>query len=154
MERRVAALLGLLVACMPPDARGAWELGVGLVDEIDGRQSTMATVGWLAGPRSEWEVLLGHLRGRDRDGTAAVATPTTTFAAVSRRLFWRGWFLSSGIALADTGGDNPVLSGPFQFMSGLGWRGRDWTLSLRHLSNANTRGENRGETFLLVSYHW
>lgn len=73
--------------------------------------------------------------------------------AASRRIAWESWFLSGGVALADTDGDNPVLSGPFQFMTAIGWRGRRWSVSVRHLSNANTRGANRGETFLLVGYH-
>jgi hypothetical protein len=46
-----------------------------------------------------------------------------------------------------------VLSGPFQFMTGIGWRGRRGSISLHHLASANTRVDTRGETFLRVGYH-
>jgi hypothetical protein len=70
--------------------------------------------------------------------------------SASKRLTWNKWFVQSGIAYADV--DNEVLSNHFQFQTGLGYDFGRFALSLRHLSNANTGGRNRGETFLLLDY--
>lgn len=51
MGRRFAEVM-FVVACLaswPGTARAGWEVGLGWVDEIDGRQSTLATLGWLGG---------------------------------------------------------------------------------------------------------
>ena len=46
--------------------------------------------------------------------------------------------------------DNDVLSGHGQFMTAAGYDFGRMALSLRHLSNGDTKGVNRGETFLLL----
>ena len=51
-----------------------------------------------------------------------------------------------------TNSDTDVLSRHFEFQTGIGYRYRHLTLSLRHLSNANTGGRNRGENLLLAQY--
>ena len=72
------------------------------------------------------------------------------FTAIRSRFTWNGWFAQGGIAWADV--DNEVLSRHFQFQTGVGYDFGRVSISLRHLSNANTGGRNRGETFLLLDY--
>jgi len=143
----VVLLLGLGAATA---ARADGEIGIGVVDEIDGANSEAAMLSWLSEQRFPWEVSLGHLAARDEDTLAP--SPSTTFFAVGRRVNWRNWFLSTGVALVDC--DNEILSGHGQFITGLGWRSKHLTVNVRHLSNASTSGRNRGETFLLVGYAW
>lgn len=145
-----AVLLAAALASAPASA--TMELAFGLVDEIDGQQTGMATLAHVTADPMPWEFLLGQIRERRKDGRQV--SPTANFVAVSRQLQWRGWFLNSGVALTDTRTDNEVLSGAFQFFSGGGWRNERVAVSLRHLSNANLRGRNRGETFLLVAWRW
>jgi hypothetical protein len=154
MNHKFAAvgLLVSLVFAVAPRAEARVEFSLGLVDEIEGVQSETATIAWLTEHRMPWEFMLGHIRDRVIDG--AEFSPSANFVAVSRQLVWRRWFLSSGIAFTDTDSDNEVLSGSFQFLSGVGWRNERLTISLRHISNANTSGRNRGETFLLFGYRW
>ena len=59
-------------------------------------------------------------------------------------------FAQGGIAYADV--DNDVLSNHFQFQTGIGYDFGRVSISLRHLSNANTGGRNRGENLLLLDY--
>jgi hypothetical protein len=149
MLYRSIAWWGVLVACANP-ASARTELGLGLVDEIEGDRTEIATLAWVTEQRHPWEAMIGHIHGRD--GGHGVYSPSVTFMALSKRLTWRDFFVASGVAITDA--DNDVLSGVGQFMSTLGWRRKDWAVSLRHLSNANTGGRNRGETFLLVTYAW
>ncbi len=133
-------------------ARAAGEIGFGIADEIEDEHTSIATLLWLSDDRHPWELGIGHIESRD--GQDLGDTPTTTFVSVGKRYRWRGWFISSGIALTDTGSDNDVLSGTFQFMNGIGWGNRYWTVSVRHLSNASTGGFNHGETYLVVGWLW
>jgi len=150
MFRIALVLLLLLGLGAATAARADGEIGLGVTDEIDGTNTEAAMVSWLSEQRYPWEVSIGHLEERDEDTLAP--SPSTTFVAVGRRINWRNWFLSTGIALVDC--DNDILSGHGQFITGLGWRGKSLTVNVRHLSNASTTGRNRGETFLLVGYAW
>ena len=146
---RIACVLLLVLGAMP-EARAGGEIGVGVTDEISGNHTHAAMLSWMTEERFPWECSIGHVA--DRDETSDAPSPTTTFIAVGRRINWRNWFLSTGIALVDA--DNEVLSGYGQFITGLGWRGRHLTVNVRHISNAGTTGRNRGETFLLLGYAW
>lgn len=123
------------------------QIGAGLVDEIEGDRSTMLTLAWLTEATHPWEFIVGYIDARD---TSAIRTPGTLFISASKRYTWKRWFAQSGIAYADA--DNDVLSNHFQFQTGVGYDFGRASLSLRHLSNANTGGRNRGETFLLLDY--
>lgn len=145
------ALLAV-VATAAPLARAdpGFGIGGGITEEIDGERTSVLTVSWLGRARHPWEFAAGHLGRRERIQPGPV--PATVFLAVSKRLTWRGWFVSGGVAVSDHDGD--VLSGHGQFYTGAGYVAGAWTLSLRHLSNGDTGGRNRGETFALLEYHW
>jgi hypothetical protein len=145
-----AAAALLTVLALP--ARADTELALGFADEIHGETAPIATLGWVGATRHPWEALIGHIESRDGQGLSR--TPTTTFIGAAKRLTYRRWFISTGIALADTNNDNEVLSGPFQFMTGIGYGGERWSIAARHLSNASIRGNNRGETFVVVGFRF
>ena len=143
-------LPGLMVAALAlawgASAQAAWHVGAGPVDEIDGEGSWLATVAWLTPHEHPYEFIAGYIDGRDEN----IHTPDVLFLSASKRFTWNGWFAQGGIAYA--GVDNEVLSNHFQFQTGIGYDFGRASLSLRHLSNANTGGRNRGETFLLFDY--
>jgi hypothetical protein len=143
--------IALAVACIAlvasPRAFAGWHVGAGLVDEIEGDGTGMATVAWVTDAEHPFEFIAGYIV--ERDG-AQLRTPNTFWISASKRFTWRHWFVQSGIAWADV--DNEVLSKHFQFQTGIGYDFGRLSLSLRHLSNANTGGRNRGETFLLLDF--
>ena len=144
------ALLATLLAaalCWQAPAHAGVQVGVGLVDEIDGEGSVLGTVAWLTEHEHPYEFILGYFDART---DPAIRTPGTVWISASKRFTWRGWFAQGGIAWADA--DNEVLSEHFQFQTGAGYDFGELSLSLRHLSNADTGGRNRGETFLLLDY--
>ena len=144
-------LLGLLagvLALAPRPASAGTEVGLGPADEIDGEGAWVATVSWLGEARHPWEFMLGVIGSRDM--TESGPTDDVAFVSVSKRLTWRGWFAQGGVAWADS--DNEVLSNNFQFQTAAGYDFGRVSVSLRHLSNANTGGRNRGETFALVQF--
>lgn len=148
-----AGLSGLLLSASllllaPGTAVAGVHLGVSYVDEIEGESSEAVTLSYLTEARHPWEFMAGHIRARDRSGP--VATPSVNFLSASKRYTWRGWFAQGGIAWTDS--DTEVLSNNWQFMTGVGYGWQRWTLSLRHLSNANTGGRNRGENLLILQY--
>lgn len=145
-------LLAAILMASPPAAwcGDGFGVGGGVTDRIDGQRTPVVAVSWLGATRHPWEFSAGYLGERDRLGSGPV--PVTVFVAASKRLTWRGWFVSGGIALVDR--DTDVLSGHGQFYTGAGYAGAAWTLSLRHLSNGDTGGSNRGETFVLLEYRF
>lgn len=142
MIRRQIACLTLLLAgsgaCM-----AEVRLGLGVADEIDGMTAPAATVAWSSAHRHPWEVMGGYIRGRN-----GPVLPDTYFVGLSRRLTWRRWSVSGGVAWASV--DNDVLSGHGQFLTGVAYDIGRVRLGLRHLSNASTNGRNRGETLLML----
>lgn len=128
-------------------ARAGFHAGVAMADEVEGVGSHALTLSWETPARHPWEFMLGSIAARDE---AAMRTPRVYFASVSKRFTWRGWFAQGGIAATNT--DTEVLSHHWQFQTGIGYRYQRFTFSLRHLSNANTGGRNRGENLLLVQY--
>jgi hypothetical protein len=139
-------LLAAAMAVATPASAGI-QVGLGPVDEVDGESTWLATLAWLTEGEHPWEFLVGHIAERD---TAIIRTPDVFWISASKRLTWKRWYVTSGIAYADV--DNEVLSNHFQFQTGLGYDFGRVSVSLRHLSNANTGGRNRGETFVLVDY--
>lgn len=142
-----------VLACLPlglglaPAAHAGFHVGASPVDEIDGQGSVMVGVSWETEHKHPWEVIVGLIDGRDPDPTA---TPDVYFAAVSKRFTWHGFFVQGGVAM--TNSDTEVLSEHWQFQTGIGYRYKRFTASIRHLSNANTGGRNRGENYLFLSY--
>lgn len=144
-----ACTLGLLVAGTA-SAAPSIEVAAGVADEIDGRSARTYSVMWLSPEQHPWELGASFIEGRGRD-----AGPYTSDRGVvsAGRRFTRGRFYAlSGLAWVTY--DDEVLSGRFQFHTGLGAEVGGWSLSLRHLSNAGTSGRNRGETLLLLALRW
>lgn len=146
---RLPLLAGALAvsALFSSAAHAGWHVGAGPVDEIDGEGSWLATVSWETEQTHPWEFMAGYIGERDEP---AIRTPDVMWISASKRFTWKGWFAQGGIAYADV--DNDILSNHFQFQTGVGYDFGRVALSLRHLSNANTGGRNRGETFLLAQY--
>lgn len=148
-SRTLLPLLFTLTALFSaPAAALEFELGAGPVDEIDGEGSWIATAAWLTEERHPWELAVGAIGGRDR--VPGASTSETVFVSFSKRLTWKGWFAQGGIAYADS--DNEVLSKHWQFRTAVGYDFGKISVSLGHLSNGNTGGRNRGETFALLTY--
>jgi hypothetical protein len=145
--RRLSLAALLAASLFAPTASASWHVGAAAVDEIDGEETVMASVAYLTEAEHPWEFIVGYIDGRD---STVITTPGTAWISASKRFTWNRWFVQSGIAYADA--DNEVLSKHFQFQTGAGYDFGRLSLSLRHLSNANTGGRNRGETFLLVDY--
>lgn len=138
----------LLLLSSTPASAGV-ELGVAHVGEIEGQTTHALTLGYLTESAHPWEFMVGHIQSRSR--YSPVYSPHVAFVALGKRLTWQGWFVQGGIAWTDS--DTEVLSRKWQFMTGGGYRfNARWSLSLRHLSNANTGGRNRGENLLLLQY--
>jgi len=140
--------VGLLALLVSPIALARSEVGLGFFDEVEGEHSFGGVMSWLTDEPQPWEVAVGYIADR-KDFTA---DEDVFWVAGSRRLVFRRWFASAGVALTTADDDNEILSGTFQFYTGFGWQGEKWTFSFRHLSNAGTNGRNRGETFLVVAY--
>ncbi len=142
-----AATLVLLVAILCGSALAAARAEVrvsgGVAKDYDDENAVVLAVAWLSDHAHPWEVMIGHVGERDR-----AEIPAAAYLALSKRFYWRQWFVSGGVALVSV--DNDTLSGHGQFLTAIG---RDFgrvNVSLRHLSNGSTQGRNRGETFLLA----
>ena len=146
MKRALLAVL-LASAALGGTARAGVQVGAGPVDEIEGEGSVLATVAYLTEDKHPLEFIAGYFDARN---DPAIHTPGTFWVSVSKRYTWNGWFAQGGVAWADA--DNEVLSKHWQFQTGAGYDFGRVSLSLRHLSNADTGGRNRGETFLLLDY--
>ncbi|MFN3841941.1 MAG: acyloxyacyl hydrolase [Rehaibacterium terrae] len=148
--RPLSIALSCALALAAGKAGAEVSLGFGHVDEIEGESSHLFTLAYTTAHRHPWEFMAGHIDGRDDAGE--LNTPGVNFVSASKQLRFGHWFASGGIAWTDS--DTEVLSEKWQFMTGIGWRSRRFGLSLRHLSNANTGGRNRGENFLLAEYRF
>jgi hypothetical protein len=143
---------GVLLLCLglagPLPASAEIGLGAGPVEEIRGKRSWAGVLAYRTPHRHPWELALGHLERRRIAGFRN--TPDVNFLAVSKQVALGPCFLSAGLAYTDE--DNDVLSGHAQFYLGAGLRRGRWGLSLRHLSNGQTKGRNLGETFLVIEW--
>ena len=147
MRRSVSALLCSLLVFGAAPARASIHVGAGPVDEIDGEGSWHASVAWLTEQTHPWEFIVGRIDGRD---APALSTPDVYWISASKRFTWRRWFAQSGVAW--TNSDTEGLSKHFQCQTGIGYNCGRVSISLRHLSNANTGGRNRGENLLVIDY--
>jgi len=145
-----AALALAAFACVATPARAGVELGIGADQAIEGHSTSVLALDFVTGQdRHPWEFAVGRFGAHHPTGNLDYA-PATWYLAVSRRIQWGHVFVSGGIAY-DTA-DDDVLSGHWQFATGIGVRIDRWTVSLHHLSNAGLVGHNHGETFGLVSF--
>lgn len=148
MVRTIVVLACALVGfSLSTVSHAGFHFGGGPVDEIDGQRSFVVGVSWETDQTHPWEIIVGHIDGRAPDPTS---TKDVYFVAASKRFTWRGFFVQGGVAM--TNSNTEVLSEHWQFQTGLGYRYKRFTASIRHLSNANTGGRNRGENYLFLSY--
>ncbi|MBA3486058.1 MAG: acyloxyacyl hydrolase [Lysobacter sp.] len=142
---QIASLALAVTLGMMKPAHAGIHVGAGTADEHNGDGATAASIAWRGQQRHPWEVMVGHI-GQREDGNAE----ETWYLAGSKRFYWRQWFVSGGLAWANV--DNDILSGHGQFITGAGRDLGRLSVSLRHLSNASTKGRNRGETLLMLEY--
>jgi len=150
-----ATLCALVVfpALASAPARAAWEASAGYADELDDEASWTTHVTWLSEHRYPWGVTAGFIA--EREDLQPQPSPDTFYVSFARRYVHRsGFFFAGGIALANTNGDDEVLSGPLQFVNGIGWQGTRIVVAFRHISNGSTRGRNRGENLLTVGWRF
>lgn len=126
-----------IAASAQPDVR----FGGGFSDELDGHSTHVAALGVSLGARHDWELAVTHFGERNM----RQRVPSRTVVSAARR-FGSGRFqLLFGPALNDHGDE--ILSGHWQWISGLEVSTRLGRLSIRHLSNGGMTGRNRGETW-------
>ena len=144
---RVAVLA--LATCSAAANAGEWQVAGGFADEIDDDYTPVATVGYLTDHRFPIEIVGGYIGSRTVDSGAI---DSTVFIGADLRWTGRWWFVGGGGAWVNH--QSEVLSSDLQFMTLAGLRFSDWVLTLRHLSNADTGGRNRGETILTLGWAW
>lgn len=149
----LAVALGI-AACAPAHAQ--FEVGYAHVDEIDGQTSQGFVASWLR-PIERWrdadvhaEVLFGGVLGRD--GVPGVDGDDIYFLGAGLRKHFGGLFIGGGVVVLDH--KNTLLSSTGQFVTSLGYTHGSWVIAFRHISNANTAGNNDGENLLSLSYRW
>lgn len=144
------ACTGIIIAfaAIAP-ARAEWQVAAGVADEIDDDRAPVATVSYLTDHRFPIEIVAGYIGSRRIDDEGI---DPTVFVGADLRWSGRWWFVGGGLAFVNN--QSEVLSSSYQFMTLGGLRWSNWVLTLRHLSNADTRGRNRGETFLTLGYGW
>ena len=121
-------------------------MGAGPVDEIDGEGSWLATVAWLTDHEHPYEFVAGYIAERDEN----IATPDVFWISASKRFHLEALVRAGRYRLRRRRQRSALA--PFPVPDRHRLRLRRVSISLRHLSNANTGGRNRGETFLLVDY--
>lgn len=149
-----ALLLGSAVAAGPANA--SVEIGYAHVDEIDGEISHGFIGSWVR-PVERWreydvrtEVVLIGILGRDE--FPSPDDDDVLIGGASLRKYWGGFFFGVGLGLVSK--ENTILSSSHQFLTSLGYERGHWLLAYRHISNANTGGNNDGENLLSLSYRW
>lgn len=145
---RVGAFALAVAAHVAPVHAARFETGLGYTDEISGERTAMITLGVVGDQKHPFEAMLGYIPKRGN----LPLSKDTLFLAFAKRFELGHWFASSGVAAAS--GDGEVLSGTFQFLTGIGYERDRWSVSVRHLSNAGLRGRNRGDTFLVATWAW
>lgn len=79
---------------------------------------------------------------------ADFSKPVWLAAAGGRLDIRHGFFFSFQLGLVDR--ITPAFSSRYQFVSGAGWSGGHFTVSLRHVSNGSLKGKNYGATALVA----
>jgi hypothetical protein len=150
-----AAALAVSALGTASDEHGKFELGAGHNSDLHGNSAGLV---WFAWPvKAPIEKLLDfdvdaqfyfvHLDGRDqRNGDPRGKTFGLGHEMIIMR---KPFYLSSGFFLRDR--DSDTLSTRWNFASGIGLRWDDYTVGIRHFSNAGTGGKNRGENLLFLS---
>lgn len=153
--RRAALSFAFMLTALwvPGRASAGYEWSAGYADPIDSKTAYTTHLTWLSPHRSPWEITGGVITGRD--SSSREISPDTLYISLARRyVHSSGWYFAGGIALTSTDGNDEVLSGPFQFVNGIGWQGERIVVTFRHISNGSTRGRNRGENLLTVGWRF
>lgn len=149
----VALLAGSVISTQ---AHAAVELSYVHVDEIDGKASQGLFASWLE-PIAYFEsgtvhreFFVGGIRGRS--GFPGRDDEDIYFAGAGVRKYWGPFYLGAGLALQDH--TNSILSTGYEIVSGFGFTFKHFAIGARHVSNANTGGNNDGENLLTIGYRW
>lgn len=159
------AALGLAGIALPVNAATRVEVQVAR-SSMDSYGSNTAFIEAVFSPRPlghtrySWspDGSLGWINGRHLalyDDSRYSARPSVALAAVGARVH-RGdvgdWYqpLFFSFQVAATNHVTHALSSHYQFVSTLGWQARHFSLALRHISDGNLRGPNRGETMIVA----
>lgn len=142
-----AAVIG--IAMVIGSANAGVTVGAGVDAQIQGKSTSVFTLGYLTEQRYPWEFAVGRFSARTYRNEPG-GTPGTYYFAVSKRVNWHHFFGSFGLVY-DTE-NNKVLSGHYQAQTALGYTFGRVSLSVRHISNGSTGGSNHGETFALLEY--
>lgn len=156
MKRKGLHFAFLLGCAVVAPAHAQFEVGYAHVDEIDGEISHGFVGSWTR-PVERWskydihsEVLLVGILGRDDlphgDDDAVL------LGGVGLRKYFGGFFVGAALGLISK--ENTFLTSTHQFVSSLGYAHGNWLLGYRHISNANTGGNNDGENLLALSYRF
>ena len=154
---RIGSLLFFALALsLAATAHAEFEAGYAHVDEIDGQISHSLIGSWTR-PIERWkdydvhsEVVAGWIMGRD--DFPHPDDDDIFFAGAGLRKYFGGFFLGAGVVVLDH--TNTLLSSTGQFVTSMGYGRTHWVLAFRHISNANTSGNNDGENLLSLSYRW
>jgi hypothetical protein len=144
---------GLLLASQ---ALAETEISLAHVDEVDGETSEGFIVGWTKpwrkiGPFDvDWEVVVGGIEERTRIQRAD--TDRVFFVGGGVRQNYKHFFISSNVAFVSS--ENSILTSRHQFITGIGYARGHFVIAIRHISNANTGGDNQGENLLSIGYRW
>lgn len=138
--------LGLVILALtfpiPALSMADFHFAGGIADELDGRSTHVAALGMLIGDQARWELSITHFGERRMHRQV----PSRTVVSAARRFGSRRFLFLFGPAVNDHGDE--ILSGHWQWMSGIETSTRFGRLSIRHLSNGGMTGRNRGETWL------
>jgi hypothetical protein len=155
-QRWLAPCALALASALCAKAHAAVELSYAHVDEIDGEISQGVFASWLkpieyfesGSVHREWFV--GGIRGRD--GFPGRDDEAVFFAGIGLRKYWGPFYLGAGLAVQDH--TNSILSTRYEIVSGFGFTFGHFAIGARHVSNANTGGNNDGENLLTLGYRW
>lgn len=155
------ALAALVPASMalPAHAQANVEIAAGVSTTTDREFTRVASVAWLpelrrldnAVLRADTGVVFvkgrGHLSGRDLADEVWVGFVGLRYERTDNGL-------SLGAAVGAQSGETDALSGDPQFITTAGWRWGNFSLHLRHISNASLHSPNDGETGLAAAWRF
>lgn len=156
---RALLFLAVLSIASPAALAQQFDVAVGGSKTTFGEVSPVVAASWLPvlSEREKgtlrWEIGAVHVRGRDfRAERDLVEDVTVGFVGLRYERHDNGLTLGGGVGAQD--GETDALSGDPQFVTTLGWRWSEFSLLLRHVSNASQHGRNDGETMLLGAWRF
>jgi hypothetical protein len=138
MKRLLSSILLLII---PSLCSAKLQLGMGITNQHSGQAGKVFTAIYID-PSDSWEVGFGGITG--------TLSRNTEWVQVSRQLVDKDLYAGFGI-LAITH-QTSTLTSKYQFITTFGYHHDGWTLSVCHISNGGTGGNNVGENLVFVSW--